>query len=89
MNDVSLRTAASADIAAITRIYAHFRAYPRNPEHAHARYLIQALPEGHVATWPEVAGAVRVAQGVRKEFLVASVDGSESVRFLSLERIRP
>jgi tRNA-intron endonuclease, archaea type len=68
---------------------AHFRAYPRNPEHAHARYLIQALPEGHVATWPEVAGAVRVAQGVRKEFLVASVDGSESVRFLSLERIRP
>ena len=68
---------------------AHFRAYPRNPENAHARYLIQALPEQHVATWPEVAGAVRVAQGVRKEFLVASVAPGSAVRFLSLERIRP
>ncbi len=68
---------------------AHFRAYPRNPEHAHARYLVQALPERHVATWPEVAGAVRVAQGVRKEFLVASVSAGDAVRFLSLERIRP
>jgi len=68
---------------------AHFRAYPRNPENAHARYLVQALPERHVATWPEVAGSVRVAQGVRKEFLVASVSPHEAVRFLSLERIRP
>jgi len=68
---------------------AHFRAYPRNPEHAHARYLVQALPERHVATWPEVAGAVRVAQGVRKEFLLASVARGQPVRFLSLERIRP
>ena len=68
---------------------AHFRAYPRNPENAHARYLVQALPEQHVATWPEVAGAVRVAQGVRKEFLVASVAPGSAVRFLSLERIRP
>ncbi len=68
---------------------AHFRAYPRNPENAHARYLVQALPQRHVATWPEVAGAVRVAQGVRKEFLVASVGRDEAVRFVSLERIRP
>lgn len=67
---------------------AHFRAYPRNPESAHARYLVHALPEHHVSTWPEIAGAVRVAQGVRKEFLVASV-GRSGVRFLSLERIRP
>ncbi len=68
---------------------AHFRAYPRNPEHAHARYLVQALPEDHVAPWPEVAGAVRVAQGVRKEFLLASVAAGATVGFLSLERIRP
>jgi tRNA-intron endonuclease len=67
---------------------AHFRAYPRNPEHAHARYLVHALPEDHVATWPEVAGSVRVAQGVRKEYLLGSV-GPTGVRFLSLERIRP
>jgi tRNA-intron endonuclease, archaea type len=68
---------------------AHFRAYPRNPSNAHARYLIQAVPSDHVAAWPEVAGGVRVAQGVRKEFLVASVTPEAKVRFLSLERIRP
>jgi tRNA-intron endonuclease, archaea type len=68
---------------------AHFRAYPRNPEHAHARYLVQAVPESHRARWPTVAGGVRVAQGVRKEFLMAGVGAGERVRFLSLERIRP
>jgi tRNA-intron endonuclease len=68
---------------------AHFRAYPRNPEHSHARYLVQAVRSDHVATWPEIAGGVRVAQGVRKEFLVASVGREPAVRFLSLERIRP
>lgn len=68
---------------------AHFRAYPRNPEHAHARYLVQAVPSFHVASWPEVAGGIRVAQGVRKEFLVASVAPETPVRFLALERVRP
>ncbi len=68
---------------------AHFRAYPRNPEHAHARYLVQAVPADHRSTWPEVAGGVRVAQGVRKEFVVAGVAAGRPVRFLSLERIRP
>jgi tRNA-intron endonuclease, archaea type len=68
---------------------AHFRAYPRNPEHAHARYLVQAVPESHRARWPTVAGGVRVAQGVREEFLMAGVGAGARVRFLSLERIRP
>ena len=68
---------------------AHFRAYPRSPEHSHARYLIQAAPFAHIASWVEVAGGVRVAQGVRKEFLVAGVRPDAEVRFLSLERVRP
>jgi tRNA-intron endonuclease, archaea type len=68
---------------------AHFRAYPRNPEHAHARYLVQAVPATHRAAWPEIAGGVRVAQGVRKEFVLAGVAHDAKVRFLSLERIRP
>ena len=68
---------------------AHFRAYPRNPTNAHARYLVQAVPAGHVTAWPEMAGGIRVAQGVRKEFLVAGVGPESAVRFLSLERIRP
>ncbi len=70
---------------------AHFRAYPRNPEHSHARYLVHAVEDGYASTWSEIARGVRVAQGVRKEFLLAAVGGAhpEPVRFLSLERIRP
>ncbi len=68
---------------------AHFRAYARNPEHDHARYLVQAVPSAHVTAWPEIAGAVRLAQGVRKEYLLAAVDPHGVVRFLNLERIRP
>ncbi|MGI0140345.1 MAG: tRNA-intron lyase [Thermoplasmata archaeon] len=68
---------------------AHFRAYPRNPEHAHARYLVRASPDRHVTAWPEISGGVRVAQGVRKEFLLAGVRPDDSVRYLELERIRP
>jgi tRNA-intron endonuclease, archaea type len=68
---------------------AHFRAYPRNPEHAHARYLVQAVPSTHRTSWPEIAGGVRVAQGVRKEFVLAGVDAEANVRYLTLERIRP
>lgn len=68
---------------------AHFRAYARNPEHDHARYLVQAVPSTHVTAWPEIAGAVRLAQGVRKEYLLAAVGPDGGVRFLNLERIRP
>ncbi len=68
---------------------AHFRAYPRNPEHAHAKYLVQAVPADHRAAWPEIAGGVRVAQGVRKEYVLAGVGPEAGVRFLSLERVRP
>lgn len=68
---------------------AHFRAYPRNPDHSHAKYLVQAVPSTHRAAWPEIAGGVRVAQGVRKEFVLAGVAPGGAIRFLSLERIRP
>jgi len=68
---------------------AHFRAYPRNPENAHARYLVHAVPASHRAAWPTVAGSVRVAQGVRKEYVIAGVGEGGTIRFLALERIRP
>ena len=68
---------------------AHFRAYPRRPDLAHAKYLVQAVPASHRTGWPEVAGGVRVAQGVRKDWLVAGVTPESTVRFLSLERVRP
>jgi tRNA-intron endonuclease len=71
---------------------AHFRAYPRNPEHAHARYLVHAVPSGFRSSWSDVARAVRVAQGVRKEFLFGvflSGERSPKVGFLGIERVRP
>jgi tRNA-intron endonuclease len=68
---------------------AHLRAYPRNPETAHARYLVRAVPTSFRAPWPEIAGAVRVAQGVRKELLLAGVSPDGSARFLGLDRVRP
>ncbi|MHB8352634.1 MAG: tRNA-intron lyase, partial [Thermoplasmata archaeon] len=68
---------------------AHFRAYVRAPEHAHARYLIQAVAPTYLGPWPLLAGHVRLAQGVRKEFLLAAVDPAGPVSFLAFERIRP
>jgi tRNA-intron endonuclease len=68
---------------------AHFRAYVRDPAHTHARYLLQAVGPALTAPWPEVAGHVRLAQGVRKEFLFVIVGPEGSARCLALERIRP
>jgi tRNA-intron endonuclease len=68
---------------------AHFRAYVRDPAHTHARYLLQAVVPGFTAPWPEIAGHVRLAQGVRKEFLLVVVGPDGACRCLALERIRP
>jgi tRNA-intron endonuclease, archaea type len=68
---------------------AHFRAYVRDPEHSHARYLLQAVGPEFTAPWPSVAGHVRLAQGVRKEFLLVVVGPGGACRCLGLERIRP
>ncbi|TLZ48880.1 MAG: tRNA-intron lyase [Methanobacteriota archaeon] len=65
----------------------HFRAYEGDPDRAHAKYLVHALPGGHRGMWPEVSRAVRLAHGVKKELLFASV--GDEVRYLELERVRP
>jgi len=65
----------------------HFRAYEGDPDRVHAKYLVHALPEGHRGMWPEVSRAVRLAQGVKKDLLFASV--GDDVSYLRLERVRP
>jgi tRNA-intron endonuclease, archaea type len=70
----------------------HFRAYESDPESTHARYLVHVVPPAWEAPWPDVARGVRLAQGVRKVFLLACVPpagGGETPRYLQLERIRP
>ncbi len=65
----------------------HFRVYEDDPEKAHARYLVHAVPEDYETIWPEISRAVRLAHGVKKEILFARVgDGVEYVR---LSRVRP
>lgn len=65
----------------------HFRAYEGDPDRGHAKYLVHALPAAHRGMWPEVSRAVRLAHGVRKELLFASV--GDEVGYLRLERVRP
>jgi tRNA-intron endonuclease len=66
---------------------AHFRAYEGDPDRVHAKYLVHALPAGHRGMWPEVSRAVRLAHGVKKDLLFASV--GDDVSYLRLERVRP
>ncbi|MBX8642948.1 MAG: tRNA-intron lyase [Thermoplasmata archaeon] len=63
----------------------HFRAYDDDPEKAHAKYLVIAVPPGYVSTWPDISGTVRLAHGVRKEILFARTGGS-AVDYLELRR---
>jgi tRNA-intron endonuclease len=68
---------------------AHFRAYERAPESSHARYLVHVVPPDWATPWPEVARAIRLAQGVRKQFLLAEQSGGGTPRYVHLERTRP
>jgi tRNA-intron endonuclease len=67
----------------------HFRAYERDPEATHARYLIHTVAPEESLSWPEVSRGVRLAQGVRKEFFLAWTPVDGTPRYLQLERIRP
>jgi tRNA-intron endonuclease, archaea type len=62
----------------------HFRAYAEDPGHAHAEFLVHALPEGFTCPWPDIAGVVRLAHSVRKTLLFVSGE-----RVLALQRARP
>jgi len=66
----------------------HFRVYEDDPEKIHARYLVHALPEDYVTTWPEMSRAVRLAHGVKKEILFAWVR-EQGTEYLRLARVRP
>ncbi|MEA3201255.1 MAG: tRNA-intron endonuclease, archaea type [Thermoplasmata archaeon] len=66
----------------------HFRAYVGAPEEEHAPYLVHALAEGRRLPWPEIAGFVRLAHGVRKRLFFA-VPSGETFRLLELARTRP
>ncbi len=66
----------------------HFRVYDNDPDKAHARYLVHAIPENYESTWPEISRAVRLAHGVKKEILFARVFDKE-VEYIRIGRVRP
>ncbi|MGD1060243.1 MAG: tRNA-intron lyase [Methanomassiliicoccales archaeon] len=66
----------------------HFRVYDGDPDNHHSRYLVHAVPVGYEATWPEISRAVRLAHGVKKDILLATVSSKE-VEYVRLRRVRP
>lgn len=66
----------------------HFRVYDGAPEDHHSRYLVHAIPGGFESTWPEISRAVRLAHGVKKDILFATVTQKE-VEYVRLRRVRP
>jgi tRNA-intron endonuclease, archaea type len=67
----------------------HFRAYVGAPEEEHAPYLVHALAPGRALPWPEIAGFVRLAHGVRKRLFFAVPQDGDAFRLLELARTRP
>ncbi|HWH07667.1 MAG TPA: tRNA-intron lyase [Candidatus Thermoplasmatota archaeon] len=66
----------------------HFRVYAGPPEEEHAPYLAHAIARSRLVPWPEVAGFVRLAHGVRKRLFFA-VERDGGFALLELARRRP
>lgn len=67
----------------------HFRVYEGPPEEEHAPYLVHAVARGRRVPWPEVAGFVRLAHGVRKRLFFAVAGGEREFSLLELARRKP
>lgn len=65
----------------------HFRAYEGSPDKCHARYLIHAVSASNTTMWPEISRAVRLAGGVKKEFLFCRV--GKKIEYLEFKWFRP
>ncbi len=61
----------------------HFRLYEDSPDKSHARYLVHVVSGDNTTMWPEIARAVRLSGGVKKEFLFCRVTdgGTEYMEF--------
>lgn len=78
------------------RFGTHLRGYPANPDDEHAPWLIHCTDATANLGWSTLSRGVRLAHGVRKEFLVGIVTGSADrgsasgpVQFVRLAWFRP
>jgi tRNA-intron endonuclease len=69
---------------------AHFRVYERGEFLTeHSKYLVHAVPENYVISFPEMARAIRLTQGVKKKIMFAVVDDEGDITYYMVERITP
>lgn len=65
----------------------HFRAYQESPDDSHARYLVHAVTDENLRSWPEISKTVRLSTGVKKEILFGLVRRN-TVRYLQFEWVK-
>ena len=70
------------------RFGSHLRGYVGAPDDTHADWLVHAAKPGELLPWSALSRGVRLAHGVRKQFLVAVPQG-DAVRFVRLAWVRP
>lgn len=69
------------------RFGAHLRGYVGAPDDTHAQWLLHCAKPSEALPWSALSRGVRLAHGVRKQFLVA-VPGPKDVRFVHLSWLR-
>lgn len=92
--DLPLRLAVARDLCARGvlvrsgfRFGAHLRGYRAQADDVHADWLVQCASMDDLLGWSDVARAVRLAHGVRKQHLVAAV--GETTTYVHLSWFRP
>lgn len=69
------------------RFGTHLRGYAGGLDDSHAQWLVDVWPGDRRGSWPHISRGVRLAHGVRKQFVVAAVD--QDVRYIGLSWMRP
>jgi len=72
------------------RFGTHLRGYTGDPDAGHAPWLVHCTAAGEASAWTTLARGVRLAHGVKKEFLVAVLqDASAGMAFVRVAWFRP
>jgi tRNA-intron endonuclease len=69
------------------RFGTNLRGYKSDPDGEHAQWLITAFRSSEGVQWSDLSRGVRLAHGVRKEFLVALADAP--IQYVRLSWFRP
>lgn len=66
-----------------------FRVYERGSNiKSHSRSLVHVIPEEYTCSFPEIARAIRLSQGVNKSMIYAIVDEEGDITYYQIERVK-